>query len=103
MPTLEAQVAKLLPHDPTACDNTVGQCDGCHYAPRILAFAKRVRREAIEEAVRAVDAWALSPTNMATAARYAKHGWANAVSGVLGAQVSPAIRALLNEKPSHDK
>ena len=40
-----------------------------------------------------VETWPLSPSNMLRAERYAKHGWSNAVAGVLRVDVAVAIRA----------
>lgn len=83
MPTLEAQVAEQFPCVEWDSCRT-GHLAACpaFYRPMALAFAKRVRREAIEAAATQCDNW---------------------LGDCVAAQLAVNIRALLNEKPSNDE
>ncbi len=97
-PTLEEQVAAVLPCD-GCCIGPPGihaDYEACvaYLRPAILTLIRTLLREERERCAELVESWPLSVANMQTAEVYAKHGWANAVAGVLNAKVCYAIRNL---------
>ena len=97
-PTLEEQVAAVLPCECYSRHSRgeVRHWPHCliHARPAILTLIRTLLREERERCAELVESWPLSVANMQTAEVYAKHGWANAVAGVLNAKVCYAIRNL---------
>lgn len=70
---------------------------------RLKCELEEARKDALEEAAKICENWPLDAKNMGRAELYAKHGWGNAVSGTLRADVASAIRAAREKQGEQEK